>query len=112
MQLTRIAVDLVIFVTLALAAPTTPNDLPYPVQVVQYTGFLGGYEVQLNGTVQEMYAQMQILHPDFNPDAPGFAPGFEDKNLTSRSALNKVIIHLTHATIPVKLYQPTDGNSI
>ena len=92
MQFLYIIAGLVSLVALAVAAPTTSsNGLPYPVEVVQYSGFLGGYEVQLNGTVQEMYAQMQILHPDFNPDSPGIAPAFEDKNLTSRNALNKVI---------------------
>lgn len=97
MQFLYIVVGLIGLVTLAVTAPTTSsNGLPYPIEVVQYTGSLGGYEVQLNGTVQEMFAQMQILHPDFNPNSPGFALAVEDKNLASRDALNKVNPNPSH----------------
>jgi hypothetical protein len=93
MQLIFFVVSLIGVFNLAFGASTL-GSLPYPVQVVQYTGSLGGYDIQLNGTVQEIYAQMQVLHPDFNPDSPGFAPGFDEKTLTSRAALNKVSTNL------------------
>ncbi|KAE8449436.1 hypothetical protein EG329_008044 [Mollisiaceae sp. DMI_Dod_QoI] len=33
-----------------------------------FSGTIGGHEVQLNGSVQEINAQMKQLHPDFDPD--------------------------------------------
>ena len=95
MQFNFLIFNLIGLFTLALTTPTTLNDLPYHVEVIQYSGSLGGYEVQLNGTVQEMYAQMQILHPDFNWDSLGLAPGINEKALTSRVSLNKVSTNTT-----------------
>ena len=103
MQFIFLIFDLIGLLTLALTASTTLNDLPYPVEVVQYSGSLGGYEVQLNGTVQEMYAQMQILHPDFNPDSPGLTP---EKTLTSRASLNKVSTSLTQLLTTEEIIPP------
>jgi hypothetical protein len=106
MQFIFLIFGLIGLITLTLTAPTTLNDLPYPVEVVQYSGSLGGYEVQLNGTVQEMYAQMEILHSDFDPDSPGLAPGIDEKTLTSRASLNKVSTNLTQLPTTEEMISP------
>jgi hypothetical protein len=38
----------------------TVGSLPYPLQEVSWTGELGGYQVTLNGTVEQMVAQMAV----------------------------------------------------
>ncbi|RDL34425.1 uncharacterized protein BP5553_07553 [Venustampulla echinocandica] len=67
MQFFTIVLSLVGLLTLALGA-AVQNDLPYPLVPFEYTGALGGHEVQLNGTVQDIFAQMKELHPDFDVD--------------------------------------------
>ncbi|KAG0651563.1 hypothetical protein D0Z07_1498 [Hyphodiscus hymeniophilus] len=46
-----------------------PRDLPYPTKALEYRGVLGGHDVQLNGTVEDMIAQMQSLHPSTSIDS-------------------------------------------
>ncbi|CZR57554.1 uncharacterized protein PAC_07443 [Phialocephala subalpina] len=47
----------------------SPSELPYPVGTMTFMGTLGGHDVQLNGSIEEVYGQMKNLYPDFNADA-------------------------------------------
>ncbi|CZR56163.1 uncharacterized protein PAC_06051 [Phialocephala subalpina] len=51
---------------------------------MMFTGELGGYQVQLNGSIQEIHAQMKELYPDFNPEAI-----VANKTLETRAEENK-----------------------
>ncbi|KAF8856031.1 hypothetical protein BDZ45DRAFT_804530 [Acephala macrosclerotiorum] len=51
-----------------LSVRTGPST-PYPLGVMTFTGELGGHQVQLNGSVQEIHAQMKAKYPDFDADA-------------------------------------------
>ncbi|CZR56164.1 uncharacterized protein PAC_06052 [Phialocephala subalpina] len=47
----------------------TEASLPYPLGVMTVTGTVGGHEIQLNGTIQDVYAQVKKAHPDFDAGA-------------------------------------------
>lgn len=61
MQLTFLIFGLLGLFDLTFAVMTTAGELPWPLEVMQYSGTLGGYDVQLNGTVQEIFAQVSSL---------------------------------------------------
>jgi len=56
------------------------GGLPHPVVPMVLTGTIGEHEVQLNGSIQEIHAQMKVLYPNFDADA--LTPA---KNLTARN---------------------------
>lgn len=56
------------------------SGLPYPVKPMALSGNIGGYDVQLSGSIQEIHAQMKTIYPDFDPAALNAA-----KNSTTRS---------------------------
>ncbi|RDL34424.1 uncharacterized protein BP5553_07552 [Venustampulla echinocandica] len=69
MQFTTAALAFAGFMAVALAAVVQEAaDLPHPLVPFQYKGTLGGHDVQLNGTVEEIYAQMKVLHPEFDAE--------------------------------------------
>lgn len=45
----------------AIAVMTTDGEMPWPLKPMQFNGTLGGYDVQLNGSVQEIFAQVSSL---------------------------------------------------
>ncbi|CAG8975504.1 hypothetical protein HYALB_00012280 [Hymenoscyphus albidus] len=53
-----------------IAAPAMPAaadegfELPYPISELMLVGNIGGYDVQLNGTIQQVYAQVLKAHPE------------------------------------------------
>ncbi|KAE8441254.1 hypothetical protein EG329_005585 [Mollisiaceae sp. DMI_Dod_QoI] len=63
----------------------SPYDLPHPLGTMTFNGKLGSHQVQLNGSIQEIHAQMEVLHPDFDPDAL-----LPVRNLTAREDELKV----------------------
>jgi hypothetical protein len=77
--------------TLSLAALTVDtarsSDLPHPIGTFYYNGTLGGHDVYLNGTAQEIIAQFQDLHPEFTlpePKATRDIPADEIHAFTTR----------------------------
>ncbi|KUJ14762.1 uncharacterized protein LY89DRAFT_720237 [Mollisia scopiformis] len=52
-----------------LSAVRSVTELPYPVSKMTFLGTLGGHDVQLNGSIEEIHSQMTVLHPEFDPDA-------------------------------------------
>ena len=76
-----------------LAGPALKYPLPYPLDVFRFNGTLGGHDVQLNGTVQEIMAQMKVLHPEFDPETILNDP---HTPLSERAADNKASL------IPIK----------
>lgn len=86
MQFMFILASLLGLSTFVLAA------LPYPLVAPQFNGVLGGHEVHLNGTIQEMMAQMVALHPDFDPES------LKKNPLTPRSAADGVHQVSTHSS--------------
>ncbi|KAF8866222.1 hypothetical protein BDZ45DRAFT_720358 [Acephala macrosclerotiorum] len=76
------------------------SDLPYPVGRMSFIGTLGGHEVQLNGSIEEMHAQMKVIHPDFDPDALVQARKLarengpqDERNIMAREANNKAALY-------------------
>ena len=61
------------------------NTLPYPLVNPTFNGVLGGHQVSLNGTIQEMMAQMVAMHPEFDPESLKKHP------LTRRDGVHQVI---------------------
>ncbi|RDL38352.1 uncharacterized protein BP5553_02692 [Venustampulla echinocandica] len=86
MQLTTIVLSLFGFFIVARAADSDLN-LPYPLVPFQYNGILGGHNVQLNGTIQDIYAQMKELHPDFELEH-AIQSRAEASNLTTHDIAN------------------------
>ncbi|EPE32878.1 hypothetical protein GLAREA_05890 [Glarea lozoyensis ATCC 20868] len=50
---------------LAIGVPVDA-PLPLPISDLVFRGELGGHEVEFNGTIQEVYAQVAATHPSFN----------------------------------------------
>jgi hypothetical protein len=56
-----------VFITLTLLSEINgaiTSSLPYPAGKMQFRGTIGGHELELNGTIQEVYSQAKALYPD------------------------------------------------
>jgi hypothetical protein len=59
----RDQLQLIIYVRVtALTVRSADQSLPYPVSTMGFTGSLGGYDVQLNGSVQVLLPPPSALH--------------------------------------------------
>ena len=60
-------IALMLFSLLAISSGNPTNaPLPFPVGQMQFIGSIGGHNVTLNGTIQSVYAQAKLLHPDID----------------------------------------------
>lgn len=98
MQFTATVLACASLLTVAVgAAVKDPSDLPYPIVPFKYNGTLGDHDVEINGTVEEIYAKMKVLHPEFDADHAIQAGAEASVQMVN----SKVSLIYSYLTIPI-----------